>query len=1439
MTIPLRRLVACLCLAGLGLADSPFAPSEPIPGLPLLLDHDGDGRLDLMTREPDAFVFRRNQGDRVFQQTDRIPVSGSSGVFWKSDAGDLDGDNLPDAVWTQSDGNSGGSVRLATGVDVEVGSPLLWRLPGAWTTTDALVLGVPTAPRRSAGIWRVDPDGLAGLRSLEPRLRPFWRGDLDGDGRSEILGDRDGALLVLAGDPADSAPFVLALTNRNDAPARFSTVADLDGDGRPEILRAGTGEWILLTPEPGIGFVYRRIGVPLPTTPGSIFNSPLAGIPPLVSDLDGDGRSDVVVRDRLWVAPGLSPSASIRWLDQDSDTPVGIVSAADLDGDGRPELVGVFQTQGRWYTKVYWNRFPTVGLRPEVPSEPSAVVSGSEVRLGWNPGDGRCASFRSFNLRVGTAPGKSDVVSALSGPSGERRVTGPGNAGGSRGVVLGLPPGTYHWAVQAIGPGGLGGEFRNGPVFRVVDPASLIPASTADTRPQVSLTLLTSTNAGPGDTWIYRITASDAEQPVDTLRFSTVVAGGTGEPPVATITASGSDRLLMVRTSYRSSGTFRISLTASDASGNTETRTVSVALSSSGGGRILFDSLFHRVPGGVLATIPFEVESGNGVQPTLSASISPSPGPGVRLWLQRLDLGQLVGRARWRMTFLAPDTGRTQTNGLFRVTLQSPQQSTVAPVELTLRVEPGPVAVVPLEGTSWGPVETFSPGGGGRFSVLLSGDNARRVSLVAGLEPVSNRIASLQGPIRVDDWLGDGGLSVVNTVGTETLRRLAGEGPGEPVAVGGAALVFPGSPGFLDLDSDGDSDSVGISTGSGSVALSTGSHLLDTPRLSTTDGVSIGVAVGRPDPLSAARWASIHRGVPARFVVWEIRDGVPVAVGGETLEGNLGILHQAGWCDLDGDGLLDLWISGQRNGPTGANVVELFRRRNGVGVRFERIQVLTGVRALQADWADLDGDDRPEAILAADAIGNLPGELQRWEVDATGRLVLQGSLNRSDGATRLLLASADFDGDGRPDLLRVGGDAGRVVFLLNRFGEPSAPPPAPESVEARFEAGRLVVTWTGSDRPGVTGNLRIGTTSGGSEIVSALASASGGRKVFRPGNAGLVKRFVLDPSRVRGRRLHVAVQELNAAFVGGPFAPEVEVELPAENVPPTFETSAGIEIRAGQSGTVPLRIGDDRSAPQNLRLVPVLEEPATSPLYFPVTLRSPHLAETNGEVSLPVAAWADRVGQAWLRFTVTDDAGLVSTGRISVLVLPTNTPPFLAAPMEVASASASTPIGFDVWIGDREEGPETLTLRAAWAEPADATRGGVTVTGTGAARRVAIGGSGGDRPEGLLVVTVSDSGGLTQSMNVRLRSASGPGVTVWQMSEGFPARWNAHAGGLEELRLRSRAEPGKRYRIEASEDLRNWLPLQESLAEGPFLETGIPVGPGTPPARFHRLVPVE
>jgi hypothetical protein len=1437
MTIPLRRLVACLCLAGLGFADSPFVPSEPIPGLPLLLDHDGDGRLDLMNREPDAFVFRRNQGGRVFQQSDRIPVSGSSGVLWKSDAGDFDNDNLPDAVWTQSDGNSGGSVRLATGAGVEVGSPLLWRLPGAWTAADSLVTGIPTAPRRSAGIWRVDPDGVAGLHSLEPRLRPFWRGDLDGDGRPEILGDRDGTLLALAGNPDDGAPFVLSMTNRNEAPARFSTVADLDGDGRPEILRVGAAEWILLTPEPGTGFVYRRIGVPRPTTSGPSFNSPSAGIPPVVSDLDGDGSPDVVVRDRLWLAPGLSPSGSIRWLDPDSETPSGIVSAADLDGDGRPELVGVFQTQGLWYTRVYWNRFPTAGIRPEVPSEPSAMVSGSEVRLGWNPGDGRCPSFRTFNLRVGTAPGKSDVVSALSGPSGDRRVSGAGNAGSVGRAVLRLPPGTYHWAVQAIGPGGVGGAFCDGPAFRVVDPASLIPASTADTRPQFSLTLLTSTNAGPGDTWIYRITASDAEQPVDTLRFSTVVTGGTGEPPVANVIASGSDRLLVVRTSYRSSGSFRISLAASDASGNTETRTVSIGLSSSGGGRILFDSLFHRVPGGVLATIPFEVESGNGVQPTLSASIDPSPGPGVRLWLQRLDLGQLVGRARWRMTFLAPDTGRTPTNGLFRVTLRSAQQGPIAPVELTLRVEPGPVSVVPLEGTSWGPVEPFSLGGGGRFSVLLSGDNARRVSLVSGLEPVSNRIASLQGPIRIADWLGEGGLSVVNAVGTETLRRLAEEGPGEPVAMGDAALVLPGSPGFLDLDADGDTDTVGVPTGSGSVALSTGSHLLDTPRWLSTQGVSVGVAAAGHDRRSAARWATVHRGDPSHFQVWELQAGVAVRVGGEVLEGNLTSVHQAGWCDLDGDGLLDLWISGQRSSPSSLNVVEVFRRLDVNAGRYQRVQTLTGVRALQADWADLDGDDRPEAVLAADPVGHLPGELQRWEADATGRLVLQGSLNLSTGSTRLLLASADFDGDGRPDLLRVGGDAGRVAFLLNRFGEPSAPPPAPGSVEARFEAGRLVVTWTGSDRPGVTGNLRIGTTPGGSEIVSALASASGGRKVFRPGNAGLVKRFVLDPARVRGRRLHVAVQELNAAFVGGPFATEVEVELPAENVPPTFGTTAGIEIRAGQTGTVPLGIGDDRSAPQNLRLVPVLEEPTTSPLRFPETLRSPHLADTNGQVSLPVAAWADRVGQAWLRFTVTDDAGLVSTGRISVLVLPTNTPPFLAAPMEVASASASA--AFDVWIGDREEGPETLTLRAAWAEPADGTRGVVTVTGTGAARRVAIEGSGGDRPEGLLVVTVSDSGGSTQSMNVRLRTAPGPGVTVWQMSEGFPARWNAHAGGLENLRLRSRAEPGKRYRLEASEDLTNWLPLRESLAEGPFLETGIPVGPGTPPARFHRLVPVE
>ncbi len=74
---------------------------------------------------------------------------------------------------------------------------------------------------------------------------------------------------------------------------------------------------------------------------------------------------------------------------------------------------------------------------------------------------------QDYNLRVGTAPGLSDIVSPMADANpastqpGYRRIPAGGNANGvTRRSIIGLTPGqTYYWSVQAIDTAYAGSPF--------------------------------------------------------------------------------------------------------------------------------------------------------------------------------------------------------------------------------------------------------------------------------------------------------------------------------------------------------------------------------------------------------------------------------------------------------------------------------------------------------------------------------------------------------------------------------------------------------------------------------------------------------------------------------------------------------------------------------------------------------------------------------------------------------------------------------------------------------------------------------------------------------------------------------------------------------------------------------------------------------------------
>ncbi|HEX2855620.1 MAG TPA: VCBS repeat-containing protein [Opitutaceae bacterium] len=166
--------------------------------------------------------------------------------------------------------------------------------------------------------------------------------------------------------------------------------------------------------------------------------------------------------------------------------------------------------------------------------------------------------------------------------------------------------------------------------------------------------------------------------------------------------------------------------------------------------------------------------------------------------------------------------------------------------------------------------------------------------------------------------------------------------------------------------------------------------------------------------------------------------------------------------DFDGDGRPDLFVGGRVVPGKYPDTPRSFLYRN-TGGKFVDVtdEVAPGLRTLgmvtAATWADLDGDKRPDLLVATEwgpvaYFHNTGGRLENW-TEKSGLATATGWW--------CSLAVADIDGDGRPDF--VAGNAG-----LNTKYRASASEPTllfsgdfdgtgnSRLVEAQYEDGKLV-----------------------------------------------------------------------------------------------------------------------------------------------------------------------------------------------------------------------------------------------------------------------------------------------------------------------------------------------------------------------------------------------
>lgn len=1176
---------------------------------PIWGDFNGDGLLDLVAS---AFSIQTNRGGGLFGQGIQLPAAQASSAA----AADFDGDGDLDLLFYGTTTvprllrNNGGGSPAFSDVSTNWGSLQAYRGPLQWTDMDGDgdldILGGTNDIRwlRSDGTGGFTDTGT-GIPSRTV-LGMLAVGDFDNDGDPDVLAHTFSFVTPPYGGPRlylndgmgrlidSQIPLPQGLT-------KAAGWTDIDNDGSLDLWLVQTAQPFNLTTNSLV--VLRQVSGRFVETfrlndAASIITVIQPVLAPPWADFDNDGDVDFVGRfwSRLSPVGNFTNYPSLYRNNGDGqftttglpiaiDTGQPLALAGDFDDNGAPDLLyRTGTTSGAWLPMR--NQSPSLNPLPGAPWGLHAFVADDIVTFFWNDADdANQSSGLTYNVRVGTAPRKNDVVPSMSTTNGTRMVPARGNAENNNWKMVNLPLERFnteklYWTVQAVDNGFQGGPFAPEQTFFINPPGNLPPSI-------FGISDLTISEDTTGNLTLY-------------------VTDDRTDPSALHVQATSSNTNVLSSAGVRLSGFtntaqgLRINLSLTPLADRVGETTITVTVTDRGG---LTTSRFFVVtvtpvndPPSVTAAESLLALAGAATPPlAVSAVDKESPVEQLRLTARSLS-PQIVPDANiaatrtalgWQVVATPTFSGAAQAT--IELSVQDPQGAE-AKRSVTVRFQQylmTSLAGEPVSG--WPTPFIWADFNADRKLDLLAGYVAGLGLTVHEVQdgglPLRARLTPLftNGvPIDVGDFDNDGDVDVlastsVNegdmTVSKLVVYRNLGNFAFEQVP---GAVFNHGAARFADFDRDGRVDVCVAENSTGLVVYRSNG-------MGSDAGRSISLTTSNLPPFASP--------------------------------GNLNI------ADLDGDGLAELLMTAYtENGPR-----QIVYRRQ--GDTFEQTTGGWTSYPIQ-DLADFDQDRSPDLVEEY-----LPsGVMSTWK-NLGGLNFVQSGPTFVNWNSRA--AVADFDGDGVPDVMEYGSSFNRIhlgqpnftfdiltlpfaqanvfisvpadfdgngvmdlaVSMISYAPETSGPPqiavyrgqsqrtnsiPAsPTNLRASdLSSNGVRLSWNfaldTNQSGGLTYNTRVGTAPGLGDVVSPMSLTDGYRLVARVGNAGWNTNFILMALQP-GHTYYWSVQAVDNSFAGGPFAPEASFTMPQAVLAwhTVSDSNLELELRAGPDTSWRLEMSSD------------------------------------------------------------------------------------------------------------------------------------------------------------------------------------------------------------------------------------------------------------------------